>query len=129
MIRCDKITITTGATGAGTVLSTAPISGEVLSIRMIGAGLNSAGSTADYTFTRQADLGTVLTVSNVDTPWQYQPRESVHTTSGGTTQYGLSSSNVLTNGVPIDDYLQMVVAQAGSAVSGTAYVHYRYARR
>ena len=128
MIRCDRITITTGATGAGTVLSTAPISGEVLSVRLIGTGLNSSGATADYTFTRKNDGGTILAVTNVDAPWEYHPRDAVHTTTGGTTQYGLSSSNVMTGGIPIDDYMQWVVASAGSAASGTAYIHYRYAR-
>jgi len=129
MIRCETITIATGALGAGTAISTAPLSGEILSIRLPGTALNGAGSTADFTFTRQNDGGTVLAVSNVNAPWQYQPREVVHTVAGGTTVYGLSATNVMTHGVPIDDYLVCVVAQGGSATSTDCFVYYEDARR
>lgn len=128
MIRCETITMTSGATGAGTVVSKWPLSGEILSIRMSGTALNGLGSTADFTFTRQNDGGTVLAVSNVDAPWQYQPREASHTVTGGTTGYSLGVGPVLTHGVPIDDYLVCVVAQGGSAASAAAYVYYEDTR-
>lgn len=128
MIRCETITLTTGATGAGTADSTAPWSGEILSIAMRGTALNSAGGTADYTFTRVTDGGTVLALTNATAPWQYQPRDFVHTTTGGTTVYGVSASNVITHGIPIDGYLRCVVAQAGSATSANVFVYFEDAR-
>lgn len=121
MIRKTTITLTTDGVGAGTAMSNGPVEGEILSVRCGGTAL---GGTADFTLTREGDGGTVLVVTNGAGPWQYQPRESVHTTSGGTTSYSIGSG-VISEGIPSADYLKLVVAQATPNATQTVHVHYR----
>ena len=80
----------------------------------------SAGTT-DLTITRVEDGGTVLAVSNVTPPFQYQPRRAVHSDTGGTTAYALGIGPVVDAGagIPIDGYLSVVWAQ-GTTTAGTA---------
>lgn len=127
MVSVEAIAVTTDAAGAGTALSSKPISGRIVEVRMPNAGtaITSTGGTADFTLTRVADGGTVLAATNQNAPWQYQPRPAAHTTSGGTTAYAAGVGPVPdSRGVPCDDYLQLVVAQAQPSKSGTVYVHY-----
>lgn len=113
MIRCERIAITTDATGAGTATS-GPFSGEVVSIRLPSADLAGGGS-AIWTLTRQNDGGTILRVTSADGPWQYQPRDAAHTVTGGTTAYSAGNGPVMTHGVPVDSHVVCTVSQAGSA--------------
>jgi hypothetical protein len=109
----------------GTATTAYPLTGEIVSIRMGNAGSAvTAGGSADFTFTRLSDGGTVLAVTNVSAPWQYQPREPAHTTTGGTTAYSSGVGPVLTDGVPIADYLVCTIAQGGPSASGTVYIYY-----
>ena len=129
MIRCETITITSGATGAGTAVSERPFSGEIVSVRMAQAGTAlTSGGTADFTITRLNDGGTVLAVTNQLAPWQFQPREAAHSITGGTSAYSTGVGPVLTHGPLIDDYLQVVVAQAVPNKSANVFVYYEDAR-
>ena len=125
MIRKEQIVLTTPAGGiAGTATSSHPISGRILEVRNPGTGLDSGG-TADYTITRNADGGTILALTNVAGPWQYQPRVATHSVTGGTTNYAAGIGPVLDpGGVPCDDYVTVVIAQGGTAASGTIIFHY-----
>lgn len=120
MIKRESITLTADASGAGTAKSSRPIIGEILSVR---CGGTAFGGTADFTVTREGDGGTVLVATNAAGPWQFQPREAAHTTSGGTTSYSVGSG-VLTENIPSADYLKIVVAQAAPSSSGVIHIHY-----
>jgi hypothetical protein len=123
--------VTTNAAGGGTVISTWPITGTVLEVRMPlgGTALTAAGGTADFTITRTGaggvggDGGTVLALTNVNAPWQYQPRNPLHSNAGGTTAYTLGTGPVYdTEGIPVDSYLTFVAAQCQPSVAGTVHV-------
>lgn len=125
-VRKLPIRVETNAFGAGTVVSEMPVSGFILEVRSgaQGTALDSGG-TADYTFTRKGDGGTILAVTNQTSPWQYQPRPATHSITGGTTNYAAGVGPVLSPaGVPCDDYVQVVIAQGGTSVAGTVFVHY-----
>ena len=113
------LVVTTDAAGAGTVQSSVPVSGYVLSLRAPNAASQlTAGGSADFTFTVPTTGATVFVASNQSAPFQYQPRSELHTTAGGTaTQPGY-----IDRGWPIDDYLKCVVAQGALSTSGTLYV-------
>lgn len=121
-MRSISMDLALNAAGGGTFLSVRPISGEILSIRCPGTAL---GGTADFTFTRRADGGTILVVTDGAGPWQYQPRDPTHTLSGGTTFYSAGSSPVGDVGVPIDDHLKCVVAQGAASATQSIVVYYR----
>ena len=114
------IVLTPDAAGAGTALSARPISGYILEIRAPNAASQlTAGGSADFTITRNADGGTVLSVSNQSAPFSFQPRQVLHTAVGGTA----TGPAYLDRGVPIDDHLRIVVAQGALSTSGTVFVH------
>ena len=122
------ITLTQAAgASAGTATFAVPISGEVLEVRMPAAGSTLAGGSADFTLTRVYDGSTVLNVSNQTAPFEFFPRRSPHSPTGGTAAYGAGLAVYDTGGgIPIDGYLQVVWAQASTAVAApTMYVHVR----
>lgn len=122
-MRCAKIDLTTNASGAGTALSSYPISGEILHIRYP-TGLLSTGS-VDYTFTRATDGGTILALTNQASPWEFSPRLPIHSLTGGTTAYNTGVGPVMSDmGPPCDDYLQVVVAQGAASKTDRIYVYY-----
>lgn len=113
MIRCEVLPITLSG-GAGTVETTRPIDGEVISVRNPGTAL---GSTALYTLTRQSDGGTVF-VGTAAGPWQFQPTQTMHI---GTALAGTASMP----GVPCASHLQLVVSGGAASGSGTLHIYYR----
>lgn len=126
-VRAVEIELIQTSTGAGTVIYSRPFSGEILEVRMPAAGTVIATGTADFTITRVYDGSTVLNVSNVEAPWEYFPRRSPHSTSGGTTAFATGIAAYDTGGgVPINGELRVVWAQ-GTTVAGTAslWVHVR----
>jgi hypothetical protein len=120
------IPISAGTTGDGTATTFRPLCGHVVEFRVgtLGTALNNSGST-DWTVTRVEDGGTILSAANQTAPFQYQPRNAVHTSSAGTTAYGLGQSPVFVDpGIPVDGYVQVVVAQAGTvAKAGTVHLY------
>ncbi len=118
--------VTTDASGAGTVSSSIALRGELLSIRfpLAGTAVTAAGGTTDFTFTRAYDGATIAALSNQNAPFQYQPRDAVHTTSGGTTAYSTGNS-VYTDSIPMYGTITLTVAQGQPSKSGTLYMHYR----
>lgn len=113
------LVIQTDAAGAGTAVSTSPVSGYLLGIRAPNAASQlTAGGSADFTFTVPTTGATVLTVANQSAPFQYQPRQELNTTAGGTA----TGPAYLDRGFPIDDHLRCVVAQGALSASGTIYV-------
>src|SRR3990167_3264046 len=114
--------VTSDAAGAGTVTSSQILCGYVVEVRLPNVGSQLASSTADWTFTRQRDGGTILALSNQDAPFQVFPARRLTTEGGGTTAYALGIGPVVQAGVPIDDYLVLTVAQADVSQSGTVYV-------
>lgn len=122
-----EIPITTDAAGAGTALSVRPLAGEIVEIRLplAGTALTTGGS-ADFTFTRNRDGGTVLAVTDQVAPFQFQPRPAVHSVTGGTTAYAVGVGPVTSPaGVPINDHLKVVIAQGALSKAGTIFVHVR----
>lgn len=91
---------------------------------LAGTAVTLQGGTTDFTFTRAYDGATILVASNQSAPWQYQPRDAVHSTSAGTTAYSTGNS-VYTESIPIYGTVTMTVAQGQPSQSGTVYVHYR----
>lgn len=118
MIRCEQIVVTTDAAGAGTALSRTPLSGLVREIRMPTAGTQlTDGGSADFTFTRLTDGGTVMVLTNQQAPFTVAPAQPYHTLAGAV------AGTATLPGVPIDDHLRVVVAQAAASKSGTIFVH------
>lgn len=111
MIQRQALIVTTDSVGAGTVTTTRPISGRIVEIRN---NSSAWGGTADYTFTRAAGEGGGTVVSLTDTagPFSVYPGGSV---------YGMTGTHTP---VPVEGYLTMAVAQAGSVVAGTVHVFY-----
>lgn len=114
--------VSTDAAGAGTVVSGVPLCGYIVELRLPNVGSQLASSTADWTFTRQRDGGTILALANTDAPFQVFPARRLVNEAGGTTAYALGIGPVVQAGVPIDDYLVLAVAQADVSQSGTVYV-------
>ena len=112
--------VTTDAAGAGTVTSRQPLRGEVLEVRHEGAHPGTLSGTATYTITRSSpdalNGGTVLAYTATANPWSISPRQAVHSVTGGTTAYALGIGPV-TDRIPVDDYLKLVVANGGSVVT------------
>ena len=119
------VTITTGTNAKGTAQTVRPICGHIEEVRIATAGtalLSSAGGTATLTITRGgtanvSDGGTILAVTTVTAPNQWQPRNFVHTVAG------VNGTVLSTFGPPVDDYLTFVVTQGGTSTTGTVYVH------
>lgn len=125
-----ELVVTCDAAGAGTVSTSRPLREEVLSVRMPNAGTaltNGAGvgGSTDITITRAYDSGTVIALTNVTAPFQYQPREQVHTQTGGTTAYALGIGPVMNAGVPVWGTVTMTVASGAPSSSGTLYMFVR----
>lgn len=119
MTRCEQIVVTTDASGAGTALSARPLSGLIREIRMPNAGTAmTVGGSADFTFTRLADGGTILTLTNQNAPFQIAPSQAYSAMAGGAV-----AGTASVPGIPIDDHLKVVVAQGALSKSGTIYVH------
>lgn len=118
MITCEKLTFTLNSAGGGTVLSTRPLSGQVVEVRvpLSGTAWAAVGS-VDFTFTRLEDGGTVFAVSNASAPFSYQPSTAYHTVAG------VVAGTATRPGIPIDDHLKMVVAQGVVSQPGTVYVY------
>ena len=120
--------VTCDAAGAGTVSSARALREEVLSIRMPNAGTAltngaGAGGTTDITITRAYDGGTIAALSNVTAPFQYQPRDPIHSLTGGTTSYALGFGPIpVTEGVPVWGTATVTVASGAPSSSGTVYM-------
>ncbi len=122
-MRLEQITVTTNAGGSASGASSRPLHGYVNMIRLPNAG-TALGGTADWTFTRRDDGGTILALTDGVAPWQYQPRDPVHTLTGGTTAYSVGGqSGYNEDGPPIDGYLEWTVAQATASATATVYVY------
>lgn len=119
----EQIDITTNSGGSASGTSKAPLCGRVVQIRMPNAG-TALGGTADYTFTRTVDGGTILVLTDGSAPWQHQPRNAIVTTTGGTTSAGLGVGPFYDDsGIPIDGYLAWTVVQATASATATVYVY------
>ena len=114
--------VSTDADGAGTVTSGGPVCGYVVEVRLPNVGSQLASSTADWTFTRQLDGGTILALSNQDAPFQVFPARRLTNEGGGTTAYALGIGPVVQAGIPVDDYVVLTVAQADASQSGTLFL-------
>lgn len=107
------VSVTTDAAGAGTVTTTVPVSGYLVEVRAANAGTTVFGSTADYTLTSPSSGGTVYARSNVAAPFQHYPARAIQDVNGGT---------AVQPGVPVDDYLTLVVAQGGSVATASVWL-------
>lgn len=120
-VRIEVISVTGPA---GTAVS-GPICGEILEVRYGGTSLNAATKTTDYTLTRVGDGGTILAVTDQDGPWQFAPRETLHTEAGGTlTHEMLAAAAEQVGPIPVEGHLQLVIAQGGTATDDVS-VFYR----
>ena len=124
MITMYELAVTTNAWGGGTATSVNLPRCEVVSVRMANAGTTiTASGTADFTITRVVDGGTILALTDANAPWQYQPSQPAHSVTGGTTAYSLGVGPVYDDGIPLDGQLKVVVAQGGTAGSGSIYFY------
>lgn len=117
MTRCEQIVVTTDAAGAGTALSARPLTGLIREIRMANSGTQVTSSTADFTFTRQSDGGTIVVLTNQPAPFTIAPAQPYHSLAGAI------AGTASVPGIPIDDHLRVVIAQAAPSKSGTIFVH------
>jgi len=63
-------------------------------------------------------------VTNGLGPWQYQPREALHSITGGTTAYNTGVGPVMeSKGPAIDGYLNYTVVQGAASATATLYVY------
>src|SRR3990167_4722258 len=123
-----ELTVSTNAWGGGTATSVYPLHGEILELRVPNSGTTlTGGGTAEITLTRSVDGGTILALTDVGAPLTYYPRGAVHTTGGGTTAYSVGGQSVYDTGggIPVDGYVQAVVAQGSASSSGILYLYYR----
>jgi hypothetical protein len=116
------LSVTTDSLGAGTA-SSVPMSGYVVEVRQSGTAL---AGTATYTLTRQDDGGgnggTILAYTATANPWQVAPRQATHSQAGVASLYAAGGAAVQ-GLIPVDGYVQLVVAAAGSAVTGSVSVY------
>lgn len=103
-----------GATGsaAGTAISQFPISGELLAVYVNYTG---GTSTEDVTISTVNGGVTLLALSNNQTDGWYYPRVQAHNTSGSALT--LAGSEPLVAPLAFDDYVQVVVAEGGTAAN------------
>lgn len=120
-VMTEALVISTDAAGAGTVLSSRAIQGYVLQFRAPNAASQlTSGGSADFTITNVQTGGTILNVSNQSAPFQFQPRQELHTTAGGTA----TQPAYLDRGIPVDGVARVVVAQGALSTSGTVFLTY-----
>lgn len=111
----ERVTMTLDGSGGGTVVSTRPVSGVVAEVRLVGS--TSFLGTGTVTITRLVDGGTVLAGALGNGPWSRSPHQTVSTQTGGSV--GADAP------IPIDGYVQVVVAGGGAAAVGTVDVYAR----
>ena len=118
MIRRYEFSLTTDSSGAGTVTAKQPINGLVEEVRNDGTAF---ASTAIYSITRGDGGGTVFRAGTLTAPWQYAPRQPVHTNAGVAVTY--DGTRAVNDKIPVDGYLTMTVTQGGSVNLGTVSVY------
>lgn len=120
-MRVDKFTlsVTTVADGSGTATTAYPLNGYVDEIRYGGTIL---AGTATFTFTRVADGGTILAYTATAAPWSRAPRQPVHANLTGGALVAATGGSALADRVPVDGYVQLVVANAGSVLTDSVSI-------
>ena len=119
------LAVTTNGWGGGTVTSSRAISGDILAVRMDNGGTAvTTGGTADFTFTKSPDGGTVLALTNASAPFEYRVGQQLFNQTGGSVIYAAGTA-VYTDGVPVFGTVTMTVAQGAGSASGTVYMYYR----
>lgn len=114
-VRRYQFEITTNSAGAGTVTSAYPLSGLVEEIRCENASF--LGSTAILQLTRQQGGGTIFRAASIAAPIDHLPRAQI-STWGGTLIAAAYDS------IAVDDYVELTVSQAGTALAGTVSFYY-----
>ena len=113
-----EMVLATNTLGSAYFKTPRPFQGEILSIRLDGTLLNS-GSTADFLMKRVDDGGTILSLTDFTSPWEYQPRQTQHTLTGGS---ALSASS---DGIMVDGYIECFVTSAKVSATATVHVYYK----
>lgn len=123
MIRCIQFPqLTTSGTVVGSAVGTVTTR-EVVMGRVLGVYLDYSGTaaTTDVTIsTPHSPSVTVITVSNSVTDGWYYPRVQVHSTAGAALTY--DGTRTVCEPVPVNDHLQLAVAQGGTAATVDAWV-------
>ena len=117
-VRREAISITGPA---GTAVSTRPISGEIMEVRVNTTNLSTdpAGS-ADFTITRLDGGGTIAALTDQSPPFQHAVRQTAKTNTGGTAV----GNPAQLEPIPCDGHVRVVVAQAGTATDDV-HIFYR----
>lgn len=120
-MRVDKhtLSVTTVADGSGTATTAYPLSGYVDEVRYGGTIL---AGTATFTLTRAADGGTILFYTATAAPWSRSPRQPVHASVNGGPLVAATGGSALADRVPVDGYVQLVVANAGSVLTDSVSI-------
>lgn len=116
MIHCETLagTVSAAAANAAGTFLTRPIVGRILEIRQPGT---QWGSTADYTFTRQSDGGTILSGLDMAGPWTNRPAATLN---NGTAAAGTATQA----GIVCASAIQLVVGSAVASNVGTVHIYY-----
>lgn len=121
-VRHQSVAITTDSLGAGTATTDRPINGIVQEIRV---NAQQFSSTADYTVVRTADFGgTIAAISNANGPFQISPGIPVYDDTGNKSLYSSSTGGTVVRAPVCPGYARVIVAQGGSAQSGTVHIIY-----
>ena len=120
-MRVDKhaLSVTTDAAGAGTATTVSPLNGHVEEVRYGGTIL---AGTATFTLTRVGDGGTILAYTATAAPWSRAPLQPVHSSVGGGALVAATGGSALADRVPVDGYVQLVVANAGSVLTDSVSI-------
>lgn len=116
MIHCETLvgTVSAAAANAAGTFVTRPITGRIIEIRQPGT---QWGSTADYTFTRKLDGGTILAGVDYAGPWSNRPAGLLN---NGTAAAGTASQA----GIPVHGEVQLIVGSAVASAVGTVHIYY-----
>lgn len=113
-IRSVSASITTNGSGAATAYTTDVLGGGFVESITITGSLDAG---ADLTITDDNTSAPVITLSNTNSG-TFRPRGATHDTAGAASLYAAGGTAV-TDKIAVTGKIKVVVAQGGSAVSGT----------
>lgn len=119
--KVQTVAITTAADGSFTGY-TAVVNGRVLQIRLVVPGSGGLEATTDITITDENTGGSVLTLTDQNGSGTWAPRQPTHSQAGAAALYAAGGTAVNDHVVVAESRIKIVVAQGGSAKTGTLYV-------
>lgn len=113
-------TLTVNASGAATVFSSGPVTGEIRQISYTPDGSNPLDTGADLTITGEESGVPILTITNIGTSAvTFAPRQATHTVASAAALYAAGGVAVLDRIALGGERIKVVVAQGGVSMTGT----------